>query len=369
LIWYITYIFIISVSIGGSRVLYNRKYQKPAGSDKILQIGFAIMAGAGILQMLMSVGIIEPIYGVVSPYIYGVLIFIFAMSISLARDFAITRKSLEKKLNEVKELSERTLKQELAAKELEIKRRILEADNKRKTDELESARNVQLAMLPQCLNDIEGYDICFDMYTATEVGGDYYDYILTEDKTLNVTIGDATGHGMKAGIMVATIKSLFSALGTKMMIPDFFEKATGIIKNMSLGNLFMSMTVIRIKDKHVHGSSAGMPPLLVYGNESNSVNEVQIKSMPLGGFKDFPYETFDFDVKSGDIILMMTDGFIETFNDKKEMLGLEKAKKYFNEAYDSSANDIADYLNKKGKEWRSGVKQKDDVTFVVIKIL
>lgn len=365
--WYISYIFITTVSIVGSQVLYNPLYKKPTGSDRILQIGFAVMAAAGIWQMLLSIGIIDPFFGFYSPYIYGVIFFIFAMSISLARDFAITRKNLEKKLQEVKELSEKTLKQELAAKELETKRIILEADNKRKTDELVAAREVQLAMLPQCSDELAGFNVCFEMQPATEVGGDYYDYIITKDNTLNIAVGDATGHGMKAGIMVATIKSLFSALGTKMMIPDFFNKATEIIKNMTLGNLFMSMTVARIKNYHVHGSAAGMPPILVYRKSTNSVEEVLLKSMPLGAHNNFPYETFDFDVEKGDIILMMSDGYLEMFNDEKQMLGLERTKEYLIEASEKNANDIAQYLLTKGKEWRKNKPQNDDVTFVILK--
>ena len=89
-------------------------------------------------------------------------------------------------------------------------------------------------MLPKCLNDLPGIDICFEMTTATEVGGDYYDYFITNDGTLNIAIGDATGHGTKAGLMVATIKSLFNALGANMMIPDFFNRCTEIIKKMNL---------------------------------------------------------------------------------------------------------------------------------------
>ena len=138
------------------------------------------------------------------------------------------------------------------------------------------------------LIELPNLEIAVYMKTATEVGGDYYDYNISADGTLNIAIGDATGHGMKAGIMVATIKSLFSALGSNLMIPDFFKKCTEIIKSMSLGNLFMSMTLIRIKDGTVIGSSAGMPPILHFKKAEDKVDEIVIKSMPLGALKDFP---------------------------------------------------------------------------------
>lgn len=364
--WYIIYAFIILVSIWGSQVLYNPKHNRNSKSDWYLRIGFGVMGIMGVYQMLLSFGLLGN-WGIGMPFIYGVIIFILSMSIALARDYVTTSKKLKLKLEEVQELSEKTLQQELAAKELDIQKRILEADNKRKTDELESARTVQLAMLPQCLNDLEGLDVCFDMYTATEVGGDYYDYKVTEDGTINIVVGDATGHGMKAGIMVASIKSLFSALGIKMMIPDFYRKCTEIIKSMSLGNLFMSMAFIRIKNEAVIGAIAGMPPILIYRKKTNSIEEILQKSMPLGAYLEFPYENFQTVFNSGDIILIMSDGYLELFNADKEMLGEERLRKYFIESSEKTVNDLVKYLIEKGEQWRKDHPQEDDITFVAIK--
>ncbi len=363
----IGYAYILFTSIAGSWVLYSPMYKKPNGGEKIIQIGFFVMALGGTYQMILTFGWFEPLFGIYIPYIYGVFVFLISMSLSLARDTAVTNKKLEKQLLNVKELSDKTLKQELLAKELETERRIFEADNERKTTELEEARSVQLAMLPQCLNDFDNLDICFFMQPATEVGGDYYDFIEAKDGTLNIAVGDATGHGMKAGIMVATIKSLFSALGSNLMIPDFFKKCTEIIKSMSLGNLFMSMIVIRIKDGNVIGSSAGMPPILLYKKAKDKVEEIVIKSMPLGAIKDFPYELFNVEVSSGDVKLLLSDGFPELFNPSKELLGYENVKTILKKYVHLSSDEIVDSLNKEAVEWADGHFQEDDITFVAIK--
>jgi len=366
-IWYLTYAYIIGVSIWGSHVLYSPRYSRNTASDWMLRIGFGLMGILGFYQMLLSLNVVEPVLNSRIPFIYGVVLFILSMSISLAYDYVANSKRLKKKLAEVEELSQKTLQQELEAKELELEKRILETDNKRKTDELEAARSVQLAMLPQSLNDIEGLDICFEMHPATEVGGDYYDYKIADDGTLNLVIGDATGHGMKAGIMVATIKSLFSALGVKMMIPDFFQKCTEIIKSMSLGNLFMSMTFIRIKGDRVFGSIAGMPPLLIYRKAKDEIETILLKSMPLGAALNFPYETFETELNSDDVLLLMSDGYTELFNAKKEMLGNERVKEYFMKSAHKSSDDLVKDLLEKGNEWRKDHPQEDDVTFVSIK--
>jgi len=97
-------------------------------------------------------------------------------------------------------------------KESEMRAQIAEAENERKTKELEEARQLQLSMLPEDLPNLPNLDIAVYMQTATEVGGDYYDFHVGMDGTLTVVVGDATGHGMKAGTMVTATKSLFNIL-------------------------------------------------------------------------------------------------------------------------------------------------------------
>lgn len=365
---YLTFSSITFFSVWGSWYLFGpakgRRFD-----EKIIKSGFAIMATGGILQMLYALKFVIPFFGINDIYFFGVIIFVFSMSIAFAYDFASTSKNLEKKLEEVKILSEKTIEQERFAQEHELKRKLLEADNNRKTKELEEARSLQLSMLPACLNNIPGIDICFDMKTATEVGGDYYDYFFSNDGTLNIAIGDATGHGTKAGLMVATIKSLFNALGAKMMIPDFFNRCTEIIKTMNLGNLFMSMAVVRYKNNKLIVSSAGMPPIFIYKKNKNEVEEILIKSMPLGAHKNFKYYEEESELESGDVILMMSDGFPELFNEKREMLGYEKVKELLILHFDKTAGNINRELFKAVENWRGARAQDDDITFVVIKII
>lgn len=365
---YLTFSSITFFSVWGSWYLFGPAKQR-SFDEKIIKIGFAIMAVSGILQMLYALNFINPFFGITDIYFFGVLIFVFSMSIAFADDFASTSKDLEKKLAEVKILSEKTIEQERLVQEQELKRKLLEADNNRKTKELEEARSLQLSMLPSCLNNISGIDICFDMKTATEVGGDYYDYFTSNDGTLNIAIGDATGHGTKAGLMVATIKSLFNALGAKMMIPDFFNRCTEIIKTMNLGNLFMSMTVVRYKNSRLIASAAGMPPIIIYKKSKNEIDEILIKSMPLGAHRDFKYYEEEYELESGDVVLMMTDGFPELFNEKREMFGYEKVKELLNLHNGKTAAGINRELFKAAENWRGSRAQDDDVTFVIIKIL
>ena len=128
-------------------------------------------------------------------------------------------------------------------------------------------------MLPKELPKLPNLDIAVYMKTATEVGGDYYDFHVGLDGTLTAVVGDATGHGMRAGTMVTSTKSLFSSYAEDDNIIDTFHEMTRCYKNMHLDNLSMCMTMLKINGNILKMSSAGMPPVYVYKKGTSSVEE------------------------------------------------------------------------------------------------
>lgn len=334
----------------------------------IVGVGMIVLVITLILQLLIGYDVIAPVAGMENGYLYGALALGISMSVYLSRRFAQTNFDLERQLSRIRELSERTLMQERRARDSEIERRVLEADNRRKTSELEEARKVQLSMLPVCVNEIPGYDLCFSMRTATEIGGDYYDFVMADDGTLNIVIGDATGHGMKSALMVAAVKSMFSAMGTRLAITEFFTRCTEIIKDMRLGTLFMSMTLLRLKDGTAELSAAGMPPLVVYRSGTDRIERTVLKGMPLGAHKKFPYQTARLDLRAGDILLLVSDGFTELFNARGQMLEERLIDETLRAHAGCSATEIAEALFTTGERWRNGHPQADDMTCVVVRI-
>jgi serine phosphatase RsbU (regulator of sigma subunit) len=364
-LFYFSYAFISVIFFPAGSVVGSDR--KTSEGVNIIFIGFMILAISGIYQVFISLDWLPVILGLYDIFAYGVIGFIIFMSISLAKDFAATSKNLEKKLVEVKELSQKALEQERKAREEEIQRRVIAEDNKRKTRELEEARDLQLSMLPKKLPELPNLEITAFMKTATEVGGDYYDYKRTNGE-LTAVIGDATGHGTKAGTLVAAVKSLFGAFGEDMEITAFFKRSTKVIKSMNLGNLFMSLSMIKIdSDNHFVYSSAGMPQALIYRAESEAIEEILLKSMPLGSFTEFPYQTIENKLNKGDVILLLSDGFIEQFNEDKEMLGLERTKEIFKDSAEKPPREIVDILMDEGDKWRNNAVQNDDITFMVLK--
>jgi serine phosphatase RsbU (regulator of sigma subunit) len=184
-------------------------------------------------------------------------------------------------------------------------------------------------MLPREVPAHPGLDVAAYMQTATEVGGDYYDFHVGEDGTLTLAIGDATGHGMKAGTMVTATKSLFNALAGEESLLDILDRATRAIKGMNARQLYMALTLARFKDGVLYLSAAGMPPALVYRARTGTLETIRLKGMPLGSFVGFPYREEEVRLERGDTVLLMSDGFPELFNEAGEMLGYEEAAAAF----------------------------------------
>ncbi len=234
--------------------------------------------------------------------------------------------------------------------------------------ELKEARDLQLSMLPKILPTVPNLDIAVYMKTATEVGGDYYDFSINEDDSLNVVIGDATGHGMKAGTMVSVMKALFTSNSDNMDITDFFESSNKTIKRLNLERIMMAFAMLKIKNNIISISNAGMPSIYIYRNSSAEIEEFEFQSMPLGAMADSKFEVKYSKLESGDVILIMSDGFPELMNDSKELYGYPRFQKLFKEVAENDSKGIIDCLKDEGSNWVNGQDPDDDVTFVVIKV-
>ncbi len=256
---------------------------------------------------------------------------------------------------------------QLKAQAAEAQALVLQAENDRQTRELEEARELQLSMLPDHLPDHPLLQIAAEMKTATEVGGDYYDYVVDEQGALTLVIGDATGHGANAGTMVTATKSLFNVLATEDDLLEVMQKSNRALKSMSLRKLYMALALVKFDNYRLELVGAGMPPALVYRAETGTVDEISLKGMPLGTFVDYPYDKQSTTLQPGDTVLLMTDGFPELFNGKGEMLGYRRARTLFQDVGDRSPQQILDHFLSAGSSWTNGAGRDDDMTFVVIK--
>lgn len=262
---------------------------------------------------------------------------------------------------------QRLLEQERARKEQELQQRLMSVEYERKSVELEEARRFQLSMLPKELPQHERYDVAVYTRTATEVGGDYYDFHLAGD-VLSVTIGDATGHGAKAGTMVTIVKTLFSGYDGATGPAAFLHNAAEKIKRMDLGRMAMALSLGRLDPRSLTLSSAGMPPVLVHRAATSAVEEVALNATPLGTLGS-AYDELTVTLAAGDTVLFLTDGFPELMNDAGQQLGYGAALEAFAEAArGASAAAVIEGLAAFAARWHGDAAPNDDVTFVVVRM-
>ena len=333
--------------------IYRSAIRQNISGAKLIGVGGMLIFLFSMYDVVLDLDIIEPVYGITNGYPVGFAALIVVVSIHLSRSYAT--------------MSEKIISQEIKTKELEMSKKLLAIEDERKSKELEDARSLQLSMLPNCLPEINGLRICFDMKTATEVGGDYFDYLAGDDGSMTLTIGDATGHGVRAGIMVSIIKSLFLSQASELDFQSFFDRCTSTIKSMELKNLFMAMLLVRVDNGKLIASSAGMPPILIYRAATKEVEEFVMKGMPLGAFERFQYQKIETNLNPGDTVLLQSDGFAEQFNPDGESLGDVKSAELFRVIADQQPEEIADQLFSEVAAWRGDRQQDDDITFIVFR--
>ncbi|MCW8810750.1 MAG: triple tyrosine motif-containing protein, partial [Ignavibacteriaceae bacterium] len=192
---------------------------------------------------------------------YAIYIISFLSLLYGVRKFEINRREQKAKLRE----------NQLRLKATEAEKRAIQIENDRKTKELEEARQLQLSMLPKELPKLPNLQIAAFMRTATEVGGDYYDFIVQENGALNVAFGDATGHGLQAGTMVTLMKGFFTSDSSKLGLKEFMTHCSRVIKDIKLGRILMSFSYLKIENNKLQITSAGMPPIYYHNKETNQV--------------------------------------------------------------------------------------------------
>ena len=291
-----------------------------------------------------------------------------SMAFYLAKFFGKTNKDLEEQINTVKEMSAKQIQQERENAELKIKSERERIENERKSKELEEARRVQISMLPDCVPQVQNMDIAVYMQTATEVGGDYYDFYKSEAGDLTTVIGDATGHGLNAGMLVSVTKGIFQNLAPMPTLEKVISRFNSSLFSMKLQPLYMSLSLIRFLGNELNITSAGMPPFLYYQHNTGNVIEIEASGPPLGVFPNFDYGVRKYNLFSGDVIVLMSDGFPERRNTNEEMFGWDGGRKLLPGISHLTSEQIVAELVNASNKWGGERPNDDDITFVVFKV-
>lgn len=241
------------------------------------------------------------------------------------------------------------------------------ADHERKTRELEDARAVHLALLPHQLPRVPHIDVAVHMQSATEVGGDYYDFSVGEDGSLTVVTGDATGHGLKAGILVATAKSYFQTLSKRSAPREILHAMSIAFGNLGVPSLYMCLMLLRIHERQASVLGAGMPPFFVR-RPHGAVERIEIAGTPLGVRTKPTFDGRVIDFDRGTSILLFSDGLPDLANESDCELGYERIEATFAATADGEpAEATLARVVGAAAEWCGRRAPADDLTAIVLR--
>jgi len=331
----------------------------------VIGFGLLVLALTILLSTLRTFGIVTVPWQALLVIGFGTLVLSF--SVHLTRSVARTNRELALRFDEVEALTAESIEQERWKAQEETERRVLEAENRRKTGELEEARRLQLAMLPRQLPVVEGLDIAVHMSTANEVGGDYYDFSANGDGSCLLAVGDATGHGLHAGMIVAVAKSLFQTCGDEASLSTVLRQIGAGLGSIRQRLASMAMVLVRLSADKLQVASAGMPPLLIWRSDSGEIEEVLLPSTPLGTLERTHFDEREITLNDGDTALIMSDGLAEATNSEGDLLGYERAGSLFAESAYLQPQAVIDRLVARTQEFLGDRPLTDDMTLVVLK--
>ncbi len=319
---------VVRIELGGGTT--------PRRGSGFFLASFGVLGVTIVLQVLVVLGGLDSVAGTRAVYVLGIVASAAGMSLFLGRSFAEAR--------------------------------LAEAENERRGRELAVARELQLSMLPRALPQAPGLDVAAATRTATEVGGDFYD-LRREGDGLLVAFGDATGHGLAAGIVVTAAKALFASLPDGAPLPGLLASCGRALTEMNLPRLRMCLALARVSPRGLSVVSAAMPPLLLHRCATGDVEEVGAGGLPLGGRLAWSGEERRTALAPGDTILFSSDGLPELGTVAGGALGYGEAVAAFREAArGASARDVVESLGAAVDRLRCGRPVEDDVTFVVVRV-
>ena len=248
-------------------------------------------------------------------------------------------------------------------------RRIQAREQIRMRDELRYARELQLSMLPDCAPEVAWADLCAISVPATEVGGDYYDYFVDENR-IALVCGDVAGHGMAAGLVLSAMRSGFTLLKDSLTNPaSVLKRLHDLIVETSRRRMLVTVAVVLLDHaaRRATIASAGHPPIVV-AHADGTVEMLDLFAPPLGVRLpvDIPQRTID--LQAGDFFILHSDGIYETRNDRGDSYGLDRLMQVVRENLATDAEELRDAIVEDVERFRGSAPQEDDLTVVVAKI-
>jgi len=250
---------------------------------------------------------------------------------------------------------------------------LMERDRMRQS--LDLAMEVQQNLLPKGNLKIDGFDIAGKSIYCDETGGDYYDFIISgepEDKNIGVAIGDVSGHGIPAALLMATVRS---SLRQRLSLPGNIDRIMTdvnrqLVRDVEDSGQFMTMFYLTIDaaDHKLKWVRAGHEPGIFYDPAQDIFEELKGSGVALGVSEEWQYEMNErIGLAPGQIIVLSTDGVWEAHNREGEIFGKERLNEIIRQNAAKQAEEIIEAVIIAVNEFQNDSGAEDDITLIVIK--
>jgi len=248
----------------------------------------------------------------------------------------------------------------------QLARQLLSINN-----ELEMAREIQLSILPHETPKINGLEIAARYLPMTSVAGDFYDFIIVDEKHLGILVADVSGHGLPAALIASMLKASLSAQSPHASDParvlaGLNQSLCGKFKNHFATAVYV---FVDMEKKSMSYAGAGHPPLLLWRTSTASASEVSENGLLLGLVPEETYSVVEVPVEPGDKAVLYTDGIPETRSPSEQEFGADLFKGFLESNHNLRVDMFADLLLDELSGWSEhprGHGQEDDITLLVI---
>src|SRR3984893_5252893 len=242
-------------------------------------------------------------------------------------------------------------------------------DESRMERDLNAARRIQGALLPQLPGPEFGLDIAARVVSSRELSGDLYDFLRYGPQDLGIALGDVSGKGSAAALYGAVAVGTLRSLGSQKPRPaNMLRAMNGFLSQRLIEGRFMTLcfaTWNRRRSRLRMANAGQEQPLLLHGGRCETI---RLAGFPLGMFEDVTYDERSFILDAGDIVVFHSDGIGDAQNATGEFFGHERLARLITGNQQLPADGIADRLLEEADRFTGGIHPTDDRTLVVVKV-
>ncbi|UCE18121.1 MAG: SpoIIE family protein phosphatase [Gemmatimonadota bacterium] len=246
-----------------------------------------------------------------------------------------------------------------------------EREKERLMRDLITAREIQMSLLPDDNPQLPGVDIAGRSIPAFEVGGDYFDFVPLEDNRLAITLGDVSGKGIPAALLMSNLQAALRSQASSSPLPKpCITQVNRLLHSCTSSEKFVTLFygIFDAQKRSLHYTNAGHNPPLVI-DPHGEYSTLDVGGIVIGAVPQFPYEEGIIQLNPGHILVMYSDGITETENEKEEQFGEERLIRIIREHADLKATEISERIIDQVNSFSQESPQQDDMTLIVMKVL